>query len=203
MEGGSLSILWIAISARALIPISMSKLFVSSALLLSLIFSTGCQNNPNQGRDIGIVAGAILGGIAGHQMGDGGDANVVAGAVIGGALGGLAGNEMDKRKEALEAAEAQRQYEYEQEVQAQETLESEIKALEEKRIRDAIARNATTEDVKAAEREAARVEAELAVKKKAYEESQARARRIQEAQERIAKAQEELAELERQQNGQY
>jgi DNA-binding protein YbaB len=39
------------------------------------------------------------------------------------------------------------------------------------------------------------------VKKKAYEDSQARAKRIQEAQARVAKAQEELAEMERQANG--
>lgn len=134
-------------------------------------------------------------------MGDGSDLNILAGAAIGGALGGLGGGELDKRKEALEAAEVQRQYEYEQEVQAQESLEADIKTLEEKRIRDEIARKATTEDVSAAEREAARVEAQLAAKKKSYEESQARARRIQDAQERIAKAQQELAELERQENG--
>ena len=134
-------------------------------------------------------------------MGDGSDLNILAGAAVGGALGGIGGNELDKRKEALEAAEAQRQYEYEQEVQAQESLEADIKTLEEKRIRDEIARKATTEDVSAAEQEAARVEAQLAAKKKSYEESQARARRIQDAQERIAKAQQELAELERQENG--
>ena len=180
----------------------MTKLYLPVVLLLAVFFSTGCQNNPNRGRDIGVLAGAILGGIAGAQMGDGGDINVVAGAVLGGALGSMAGNEIDKRHEALEAAEAQRQYEYEQEVQSQEQLETEIKALEEKRIRDEIARKATAEDVKVTEREAARVEAELAAKRKAYEESQARALRIQEAQERIAKAQEELAELERQQSGQ-
>ena len=73
--------------------------------------------------------------------------------------------------------------------------------MEAKRVRDQIARSATTQDVQAAEREAARYETELAAKKKAYEESQARARRIQEAQERIAKAQAELAEMERQENG--
>ena len=196
-----LSILCIAISARALIDSIMNKLFFSTILLLALFFSTGCQSNPNRGRDIGILAGAVLGGIAGGQMGDGSNTNVLAGAVIGGALGGVAGDQLDKRKEALEAAEAQRQYEYEQEVQEQDKLEQDIKALEAKRIRDEIARKATSEDVKAAEREAARVELELAVKKKAYEESQARARRIQEAQERIAKAQEELAEMERQENG--
>ncbi len=171
------------------------------ALLLSACSNTGSSGT--RGRDIGILAGAVLGGIAGAQMGDGSDTNVIAGAVIGGALGGMAGNSIDKRKEELEAAEAQRQYEYEQEVREQSKLEEDIKALEEKRVRDEIARNATSSDVAAAEREAARVEAELAVKKKAYEESQARARRIQEAQARIAKAQEELAELEKQQSGQY
>ena len=107
----------------------------------------------------------------------------------------------DQNKEELEAAEAQRQYEYDQEAQAQVKLEEEIQALEAKRVRDEIARNSTTSDVSAAEREAARLEAELAAKKKAYEDSQARAKRIQEAQARVAKAQEELAEMERQANG--
>ena len=201
MEGKNLSILCIAISARALIDSFMNKFPLSILLVSSLIFSTACQNNPNSGRDIGIVVGSILGGVAGAQMGDGSDLNILAGAAIGGALGGLGGNELDKRKEALEAAEVQRQYEYEQEVQEQELLEADIKALEDKRIRDEIARRATAADVSAAEQEAARVEAQLAVKKKSYQESQARARRIQEAQERIAKAQQELAELERQENG--
>lgn len=181
----------------------MIKTISTSFLLLALVFSTGCQSgNKPSGRDIGVVAGAILGGIAGAQMGDGGDINILAGAAIGGALGGVAGNEMDKRKEELEAAEAQRQYEYEQEVEAQEKLEDEIKTLEEQRVRDEIARNSTSDDLKAAEREAARLEAELAAKKKAYEESQDRARRIQEAQQRIADAQKELAEMEAKENGQ-
>jgi hypothetical protein len=123
------------------------------------------------------------------------------GAAAGAALGGLGGTKYDRNKEELAAAEAQRQYEYDQEAQAQVKLEEEIQALEAKKVRDEIARNATTSDVSAAEREAARLEAELAVKKKAYEDSQARAKRIQEAQARVAKAQEELAEMERQENG--
>jgi predicted RNase H-like nuclease (RuvC/YqgF family) len=183
----------------------MTKLSITSALLcVAILFSSGCasSNSGTRGRDIGVLAGAILGGIAGSQMGDGADVNILTGAVLGGAIGGVAGNSMDKRKEELEAAEAQRQFEYEQEVREQNKLESDIKALEEKRVRDEIARKATASDVAAAEREATRVEAELAAKKKAYEESQARARRIQEAQERIAKAQQELAEMERQENGQ-
>jgi outer membrane lipoprotein SlyB len=179
----------------------MIKIPTIVALLACILLSTGCQNNPNRGRDIGMITGAILGGIAGAQMGDGDDINVLAGAAIGGALGGMSGDQIDKRQEALEAAEAQRQYEYEQEVREQEKLEGEIKTLEEQRVLDEIARQATTDDVRAAEREAARAEAELKAKKKAFEESQERARRIQEAQERIVKAREELAELERRQNG--
>ena len=53
-----------------------------------------------------------------------------------------------------------------------------------------------------AEREAARIEANPAEKRRAYEESQERARRIREAKVRIAKARKELAELEAQENGQ-
>jgi chromosome segregation ATPase len=126
---------------------------------------------------------------------------MAAGAAVGGALGGMGGHKYDKNKEELEAAEAQRQYEYEQEAQAQVKLEEEIKTLEAKKVRDEIARNSTDSDLTAAEREAARLEAELAAKRKAYEESQARAKSIQDAQARIAKAQEELAELERMENG--
>jgi predicted nucleic acid-binding Zn-ribbon protein len=113
----------------------------------------------------------------------------------------MAGKTYDQNKEELAAAETQRQYEYEQEAHAQTKLEEEIQALEAQKVRDEIARNSTSEDVSAAEREAARLEAELAAKRKAYEESQARAKRIQEAQARIVKAQEELAEMEREQNG--
>ena len=176
----------------------MHKFILSILIVNTLIFSIACQNNPNSGRDIGIVVGSVLGGVAGAQISDG---NIFAGAALGGVLGGIGGSELDRRKEALEAAELQRQYEYEQEVQAQESLEADIRTLEEKRIRDEIARKATTADVSAAEQEAARVEAQLAAKKKSYEESQARARRIQDAQDRISKAQQELAELERQENG--
>ncbi|MFT4901359.1 MAG: outer membrane lipoprotein SlyB [Lentimonas sp.] len=163
-----------------------------SALLLS-----GCTSGTGpSARDLGMLGGAILGGIAGNQVGSGGQGNVIVGAVLGGVLGNLAGSEVDQRKEALEAAEAQRQYEYEQEVQQQQDLEQSIKKLEAERVRDEIARKATKEDVLLAELEAARIEGILAEKRKAYEASQERARRIQEAQERLAKAQQELAELE-------
>ncbi|MGB0259160.1 MAG: hypothetical protein ACPGES_10960, partial [Coraliomargarita sp.] len=69
-----------------------------------------------------------------------------------------------------------------------------------KQVQEEIARTATDSDVTAAEREAARLEAELAAKKKAYEDSIERAERIQDAQERIAQAQKELDEMEAREN---
>ena len=177
----------------------MFKTSLTSVLLCAVLLCSACSssNGGFTGRNIGVATGAILGAVIGSQLGDGSGVNMAAGAVIGGALGGVAGNEYDKNKEELAAAEAQRQYEYDQEVYEQVKLEEEIKALEAKKVSDDIARNATSADVAAAEREAARVEAELAAKKKAYEESQIRATRIQEAQARIAEAQKELDEMER------
>lgn len=96
----------------------MQKILPFALLLLATIFS-GCQTtggSGNTGRNTGAVLGAIVGGIAGNNMGDGSDTNVVLGAIIGGVAGGMAGNQYDKRRESLEAADAQRQYEYEQEV---------------------------------------------------------------------------------------
>lgn len=181
----------------------MKSYLTLCVLLFSLLCSactTGSGGGPSA-RDLGMIGGAILGAVAGNQVGSGGDVNVIAGAVLGGVLGSMAGGEIEERKEELEAAEAQRQYEYEREVQAQEKLEQSISELEAKRVRDEIARKATAEDVLAAEREAARVESLLAAERKAYEASQERARRIQEAQERLAQAQEELVELERKNAG--
>ena len=181
----------------------MFKATLTPLLLCAALLFSGCSssNSGNTGRNVGVAAGAILGAVVGSQLGDGSGVNMAAGAAAGAALGGLGGSKYDQNKEEQAAAEAQRQYEYDQEAQAQVKLEEEIQTLEAKRVRDEIARNSTTSDVSAAEREAARLEAELAAKKKAYAESQERAKRIQEAQARAAKAQAELAEMERQENG--
>ena len=190
-------------SAILFVSVVIRILSLTSILLCAALIFSGCSssNSGNTGRNVGVAAGAILGAVIGSQLGDGSGVNMAAGAAAGAALGGLGGSKYDQNKEELEAAEAQRQYEYDQEAQAQVKLEEDIKTLEAKKVRDEIARNSTDSDVSAAEREAARLEAELAAKKKAYEESQARAKGIQEAQARIAKAQAELAEMERQENG--
>ena len=109
-------------------------------------------------------------------------------AALGGA-GAIGGSEPQRRKEADCANTS------EQEVQAQESLEADIKNLEEKRIRDEIARKATTADV-SHEQEASRVEAQLTVTRKILRRISSRARRIL-----IPRDLQELAELERQENG--
>ena len=175
---------------------SLFLILTASIVLFSGCTSTGGGNN----QQIGMVTGAILGGIAGAALGDGGDANVAAGVILGSMIGSAAGSQYDKRREELEAAEAQRQYEYQQEVVAQQKLESDIEALEQQKLKERLAQSTTDADVRAAEAEAVRLEEQLAVKKKAYEASIRRAERIQEAQERIAKAQKELRELEAREN---
>jgi small-conductance mechanosensitive channel len=148
-----------------------------------------------------MVIGAVLGGIAGSQVGDGSSTNVLIGAVLGGIAGGAIGQRHDEYREALRREEAQRQFEYEQEMERQARLEREIEALEEQRIRDALARQATDEDVALAEAQAARIQRQLDEKKAEFEASQERARRIQEARERIEQAKRELDELEARERG--
>ncbi len=179
----------------------MNKASIFGAFFSILFLLTSCSYTPSSGGPntvygTGKAAGAIIGAIAGNNIGGGGNANVIAGAIIGGVLGEVVAGQYNKKREELEAQEAQRQYEYELEVREQEKLEQEIKTLEEQKMRERIAQTATEADVHAAEREAARVEAKLSANKNAYEESQRRAKRIQDAQERIARAQKELAELE-------
>jgi surface antigen len=50
---------------------------------------------PNQ--SVGIVSGALLGGLAGNAIGYGDAGSTIAGAMIGGVLGGMIGADMDAR----------------------------------------------------------------------------------------------------------
>lgn len=83
----------------------MQKLVLSSLIVLGLALA-GCQTakeNPNaaKGTGIGAAAGAILGGVIGHQTGKRNE-GALLGAVVGGAIGGYAGKRMDKQAKELE-----------------------------------------------------------------------------------------------------
>jgi outer membrane protein OmpA-like peptidoglycan-associated protein len=74
-------------------------------LLVSLSFSLlACEavkntNNTQRGSAIGVAGGAIIGGILGNNIGDGGNSalGAIVGAVVGGASGAYIGNRMDEQ----------------------------------------------------------------------------------------------------------
>ena len=105
----------------------MQKILISSALVLTLMTTTGCaprgyaQSNVNQamivepgiitsikqveinndgvGNGLGVVLGSVAGGVLGNKVGGGTGKAIAtaAGAVAGGVFGGMAGNQMDAR----------------------------------------------------------------------------------------------------------
>jgi surface antigen len=84
------------------------------AATLAALFLAACESNPSK-EDIGMVSGAVLGGVIGHQIG-GGSGNTIAtigGAALGGFIGSRIGRKMDqddqrKAAQALETAPDQR-----------------------------------------------------------------------------------------------
>ncbi len=177
----------------------MSKLATFCyGLLIAAVF-TGCNTTGSTGNEqnIGMVAGAVLGGLAGSQLGDGGTENIVAGALIGGLAGNLTGKEIAKRREALQAAEAQRQQAYQQELQRQREIEAEILRLEREKV-EAVAEQAKLDDEADAEAAVpiAEIDAKIASQQKARAEKASKIKELDEEGERIAKAMAELDELE-------
>ncbi|SFV61894.1 Outer membrane lipoprotein [hydrothermal vent metagenome] len=105
----------------------MQKILISSALILTLMTTTGCAprgyahsnlnqamtvepgvitsikqveiNNDGVGNGLGVVLGSVAGGVVGNKVG-GGTGKAIAtavGTVAGGVFGGMAGNQMDAR----------------------------------------------------------------------------------------------------------
>jgi surface antigen len=91
----------------------MSPKYLIAATLAALVLGA-CESNPSK-EDVGMVSGAVLGGVLGHQIG-GGSGNAIAtigGAALGGFVGSRIGRSMDredqrKTAQALEASPDQR-----------------------------------------------------------------------------------------------
>ena len=81
--------------------------------LLAAATLAGCAtDDPNQGRNIGVVTGAIIGGVVGKQVSGADGAPIVgavAGAIAGGAVGGYRDRQRAELKRKLEAEERARQ----------------------------------------------------------------------------------------------
>ena len=65
---------------------------------ISLVSFSGCESGPSaqNGATWGVLSGAALGAIIGHQSGDGGEGAAI-GAVMGGAIGHAIGDEQDRQ----------------------------------------------------------------------------------------------------------
>lgn len=88
----------------------MNKALLAAVLATSVV-ATGCANDPNRRAKIGAGVGAVLGGVAGKQLGDESNTNAAIGAAVGALAGGAVGNYMDKQHKEMQdrlAAEAAR-----------------------------------------------------------------------------------------------
>src|SRR5690349_2626893 len=72
----------------------------SLLLVITLLFSCQSANNTTKGGAIGAGAGAVIGGIIGHQS-DNTAVGAIIGAAVGGSAGAIIGRQMDKQAEEL------------------------------------------------------------------------------------------------------
>lgn len=80
----------------------LARTIISSAVLASLVASSGCaqMNNTQKGALFGGTAGAGLGAIIGHQFGKHSGTGALIGGLAGTATGALIGNGEDERERA-------------------------------------------------------------------------------------------------------
>lgn len=84
----------------------MKKILLSLAVVATSMLGSSCQTGPNAqlGTGVGALAGAVGGGIIGHQSGRG-----LEGAAIGAVAGGAAGNMIGGSQDARNAQRYQQQ----------------------------------------------------------------------------------------------
>ncbi len=70
----------------------MKTKILLAAAVAAIVSLSGCANGGPTNRQVGIGAGAVLGGVAGNALFGG-----TAGAVGGAAAGALVGNQLEKR----------------------------------------------------------------------------------------------------------
>lgn len=82
----------------------LTAIVIGGAFVLSSCSAVQNANNTQKGAGIGVVAGSVIGGILGNNIGKGGNTalGAVIGAAVGGAAGGVIGNKMDKQAQKIE-----------------------------------------------------------------------------------------------------
>lgn len=86
---------------RKLLNIMLIGLLSVSLLACEAMKNT---NNTQRGSAIGVAGGAVIGGILGNNIGDGGNSalGAIVGAVVGGASGAYIGNRMDEQAKKIQ-----------------------------------------------------------------------------------------------------
>ena len=84
--------------------IKVAALILGGSFIVSSCTTVQNANNTQKGAGIGVVAGSVIGGILGNNIGKGGNTalGAVIGAAVGGAAGGIIGNNMDKQAQKIE-----------------------------------------------------------------------------------------------------
>ncbi|RLZ11557.1 OmpA family protein [Faecalibacter macacae] len=82
----------------------LTAIILGGAFALTSCTAVQNANNTQKGAGIGVVAGSVIGGILGNNIGKGGNTalGAVIGAAVGGAAGGVIGNKMDKQAQKIE-----------------------------------------------------------------------------------------------------
>ncbi len=82
----------------------VAALILGGSFIVSSCTTVQNANNTQKGAGIGVVAGSVIGGILGNNIGKGGNTalGAVIGAAVGGAAGGIIGNNMDKQAQKIE-----------------------------------------------------------------------------------------------------
>ena len=81
----------------------------SIAVSLTALFLAGCGSNPPSNENVGMVGGAVIGGVLGNQVGHGAGRAIatIGGAALGGFIGSRIGRNMDENdhRKAAQALE--------------------------------------------------------------------------------------------------
>lgn len=161
---------------------------------------TGCttdQQNSQaaRGATIGAAAGAILGGVIGHQSGEVGEGAVI-GAAAGAAIGGLLGNKQDNQQREREQEAAAQERAYQEELERIQTEEKAIETERNKELAISQGQRISTVEIEEAQKRAAESERRLQALKKQKEAAVARYEEFQKAEERRLAAEKEIETIE-------
>lgn len=177
----------------------MRSAFVTTTVLLSLTFLSGCQVAPSKtakGAGVGAVGGALAGAAIGNNTGSG---NAASGAAIGGAAGAVIGGAVGLVQEMKERGQQDRlaqERAYQQEVARRRQEEARLKEQLEEELAIAQGFRITDTELNDAQRRADETSSRLAELRAEREWALNRKKTLDETEAKIAAEAAEIARLE-------